>query len=361
MILQTNSFRVMLCSKCHKSSGKVKTALKGFQSFLSKEVNVDNELKLNILNLMITARCLEERMIKMAKSTDGFFWIGGAGEEAFNVPLGLLARPGFGLGFDHFYFHYRNSATMLAMGMDPRDELLQMHNRATDPFSGGRNFCNHYARKAWNVMPVTSTIQTQCCVAPGTARAQKRHGGNGVTIVTSGDAGTAEGDFHVGLNWSTLPGWELPILWIVTNNEYGISTSFYEVRGEPPISDYGRAYGIPGQRVNGFDVEESYHALVAAFDYVRTQRRPFLLEVSVARLFGHSSSSGANRTPRELEPDPLELWSEKLIAEGLLSSEEYTSMFNSESSRMGYILDEVRKEPAPSSDSVFNHIFYEGA
>jgi len=321
---------------------------------------MDDGLKLDILKHMITSRCLEERMIKMAKSSDGFFWIGGAGEEGFNVPLGVLARPGFGPEYDYFYFHYRNSGTMIAMGMDPRDEIRQMHNRATDPFSGGRNFCNHYARKAWNVMPVTSTIQTQCCIAPGSARVQKRHGGEGITIVTSGDAGTAEGDFHVGLNWSTLPGWELPILWIVTNNEYGISTSFYEVRGEPPISEYGRAYGIPGKRVNGFDVEESYKALQEAMEYVRTERKPFLLEVSVARLFGHSSSSGANRVPPEREPDPLELWANRLIEEGLITREAYDANYQSETSRMAFILEEVRKEPAPTPESAFDHIFYEG-
>jgi len=321
---------------------------------------MESELRQNILNTMITARCLEERMIKMAKSSDGFFWIGGAGEEAINVPLGYLARPGFGLDYDAFYFHYRNSGTMLAMGMDPKDQIRQMHSRSTDPFSGGRNFCNHYARKAWNVMPVTSTIQTQCCIAPGTARAQKRHGGEGITIVTSGDAGTAEGDFHVGLNWSTLPDWELPILWIVTNNEYGISTSFYEVRGEPPIADYGRAYGIPGKKVNGFDVMESYEALVEAFEFVRKNRRPYLLEVSVARLFGHSSSSGANRVPPEIEPDPLELWAEQCIGEGIVSRKEFKDTYDSETARMQYLLEEVRKEPSPESNSIYDHIFSGG-
>ncbi|PIE02667.1 MAG: 3-methyl-2-oxobutanoate dehydrogenase [Acidobacteria bacterium] len=321
---------------------------------------MDNDLKLGILKTMVTARCLEERMIKMAKSSDGYFWIGGAGEEAVNVPLGYLAKKGCGLDYDYFYFHYRNSGTMLAMGMDPKDEIRQMNNRATDPFSGGRNFCNHYARKDWNVMPVCSTIQTQCCIAPGIARAQKRHDGDGITIVTAGDAGTAEGDFHVGLNWSTLPEWELPILWIITNNEYGISTSFYEVRGEPPIADYGKAYGIPGKKVNGFDVEESYNALKEAMEFVRTKRRPFLLEVSVARLFGHSSSSGANRVPSEIEPDPLELWMKRCISDSLISRETYDKLYKSETKRMASILDEVKKEPAPEPESIYNHIFSEG-
>jgi 2-oxoisovalerate dehydrogenase E1 component alpha subunit len=315
--------------------------------------------KRRVLDLMITARCMEERMIKMSKSADGFFWIGGPGEEAFNIALGLLARPGEGLEYDFFHFHYRNGATMLAMGMDPKDALRQMANKATDPFSGGRNFVNHYARKAWNVMPVTSTIQTQCAIAPGTARAQKRHGGEGITIVTSGDAGTAEGDFHVGLNWSTLPQWELPILWVVTNNEYGISTSYHEVRGTPPIVEYGKAYGIPGVQVDGTCFEQSYQVISDAMAFVRKERRPYLIEAKVSRLYGHSSSSGGNRVPEGSEKDPIDRWAAVLLAEGLITEAELQEKREEETRRMGALLEEVRQEPAPSSLSAFDHMFYQ--
>ena len=85
------------------------------------------------------------------------------------------------------------------MGAEPIDALRQMKNTATDPYSGGRNFAGHYSRREWNVAPVSSPIEVQYSIAPGTALAQKRHGGDGITIVTGGDAGTAEGDF------ATLP------------------------------------------------------------------------------------------------------------------------------------------------------------
>ncbi|CAM2007830.1 thiamine pyrophosphate-dependent dehydrogenase E1 component subunit alpha [Acanthopleuribacter pedis] len=320
---------------------------------------MDKELKVKILDLMIEARCMEERMVKMSKSTDGFFWLGGVGEEAFNVPLGLLAKRGHGLDYDFFHFHYRNGATMIALGMDPADELRQMHNRVTDPFSGGRNFCNHYVRKAWNVVPVTSTIQTQCSVAPGTARAQKRHGGDGITIVTFGDAGTAEGDFHVGLNWSTLPKWELPLLWICTNNAYGISTPYDEVHGQEHIANIVAGYGIPTKVINGNDVEESYNALKEAMDYCRTERKPYYLEAMVSRLHGHSSSSGANRVPDGLEADPLFVWIDRLVAEEVIEKDYFDKKYAAETQRMKDLLAEVRKEPAPTAADVFKHIYAE--
>src|SRR5580658_2318901 len=81
---------------------------------------------LHIHRHMVRARVLEERMIKMSKSGEGYFWAGGPGEEAFNVPLGLLIKKGFGPDFDYVHFHYRSSATMVAMGMPLEDSIRQM-------------------------------------------------------------------------------------------------------------------------------------------------------------------------------------------------------------------------------------------
>src|ERR671923_2556510 len=93
----------------------------------------------------------------------------------------------------------------------------------TAPPPRGGNFPGHFARRDWNVIPVTSVIEVQYVMAPGTAWVQKRHGADGITIVTGGDAGTAEGDFASCLVWSTMPGRELPVLIVVTNNCWGIS------------------------------------------------------------------------------------------------------------------------------------------
>lgn len=318
---------------------------------------MDKETKVKILDLMITARAMEERMIKMSKGSDGFFWLGGTGEEAFNIPLGLLSNPGDTLDHDIFHFHYRNGGTMLAMGMDPADEIRQMNNRATDPFSGGRNFCNHYARKEWNVCPVASTIQTQCSIAPGSARAQKRHGGNGITIVTMGDAGTAEGDFHVMLNWATQPGWELPLLMICTNNRYGISTDYNDVHGQDNVSKMVEGWGIEMDEVDGNDVEASYEAIEKAMKYCREERKPYFLEAYVSRLYGHSSSSGANRVPDGAEVDPLHAWAEKLAKGRVIKKDYFATKYEEEQVRMRDILAKVKQEPAPEGDSIYDHIF----
>src|SRR6266404_1895205 len=162
----------------------------------SKDRFLPAERCLEIHRLMARSRAFEERTIKMSKSGEGFFWIGGPGEEAFNVCLGLQVKKGEGPAYDFLHLHYRNSATLVAMGMPLLDAIRQMAMTATDLHSMGRNFSGHFAKREWNVIPVTSVIEVQCVMAPGTALMQKRHeGGSGISIVTSGDAGSAEGDF----------------------------------------------------------------------------------------------------------------------------------------------------------------------
>ncbi|MFL5247874.1 MAG: thiamine pyrophosphate-dependent dehydrogenase E1 component subunit alpha [Myxococcales bacterium] len=305
--------------------------------------------------LMVKARALEERLIQMYKQGDGYFWIGGPGEEAFNVPLGMLVYKGKGPQYDYCHFHYRQSGTWLAMGGDPIDALRQMKNTATDPFSGGRNFVGHYSRREWNVVPVSSPIEVQHSMAPGTAMAQKRAGGRGITIVTGGDAGTAEGDFSTCLIWSSRPVNPLPVLIIVTNNKWGISTPFQMQHGEKRISDRGKAFGIETKTIDGNDPEISYREIAQAMEYVRRERKPFLLEAIVSRLYGHSSASGANRMNDEA--DCLVGFERKLEERGIRSRKEMDDLRKRFTTQLQEAHKKVRLEPQPDGKTIYDHVF----
>jgi 2-oxoisovalerate dehydrogenase E1 component alpha subunit len=314
-------------------------------------------LALQIHELMLKARVLEERLVHMYRQGDGYFWIGGPGEEAFNIPLGLLVKKGEGLEHDYLHLHYRSSATMLAMGVDPIDSLRQQKNTATDPYSRGRNFGAHYSIRKWNVVPISSPIEVQYSMAPGTAMAQKRHGGEGITIVTGGDAGTAEGDFATCLVWSSRKGAELPVLMLVTNNRWGISTPFAGQHGEERISDRGKAFGMPTRTIDGNDPETSYHALKEAMDYVRRERKPFLLEAVVSRLYGHSSASGANFVASET--DCLERFQHTLESRKLITRDEIADMRARFQNEIAEAHRKVRDEPMPSPESIWDDVFME--
>ena len=125
---------------------------------------------LEVHGIMVRARAMEVRMIKMSKSGQGYFWIGGPGEEAFNVALGLQVKKGCGPEYDFLHLHYRNSATMVAMGMPLLDGIRQMAMTRTDANSMGRNFVGHFARREWNVVPISSVVEVQLVIGGAVRR-----------------------------------------------------------------------------------------------------------------------------------------------------------------------------------------------
>jgi 2-oxoisovalerate dehydrogenase E1 component alpha subunit len=311
--------------------------------------------QLRIHDLMVKSRVMEERMIKMNRDNDGFFWIGGPGEEAFNVPLGLQVKKGEGLDHDYLHLHYRSSGVILAMGASMLDAIRQMGMKATDPYSGGRNFANHYAIKKWNVVPMSPTIETQYSIAPGTALAQKRHGGTGITIVNGGDAGTAEGDFATCLVWSSRPGAEVPILVLVMNNGWGISTSHKTQHGVRHIADRAVPHGFRTKVVDGNDPIASWFAIEEAMRYIRKERRPYLIEAEVSRLYGHSSSSGANRVP---EQDCIPRFEETLIAQDIATRAVLDKVWERHREEANAAVKQVRSEPDPAPADIWNNVFH---
>jgi len=318
---------------------------------------LDAKLVLKMHDVMVKARCLEERLIKMSKSGDGFFWIGGPGEEAFNVPLGLQVKKGHGVDHDFLHLHYRSSAILLAMGAPVIDDIRQMRSVATDPYSKGRNFVNHPAIPAWNIVPVSPTIETQHATAIGTGIAQARAKTDALTIVNGGDAGTAEGDFHSCLVWANRPVLPLPILMVTVNNGYGISTPEPTQHGEKNISDWAKVFDMPHKTINGNDVVESWFAIKEAMAYIRKERRPYLLEAKCSRLYGHSSSSGANRIN---EPDCIALMEEKMLASGLSTKQKLEAVWQANRDEIDRAHQQVKQEPFPKPESIWEDVFAGG-
>src|SRR5262249_7545154 len=253
--------------------------------------------------------------------------------------------------YDYLHLHYRNSATLVAMGMPLIDGIRQMGMAITDPHSAGRNFPGHYSRKDWNVIPVSSVIEIQFTMAPGTAIVQKRHGGDGITIVVGGEAGTAEGDFASCMIWSTRPANELPVLMIVMNNGWGISTPACSQHGERHVIDRGQAFGIPGEVVDGNDPVASWFAVQRAMHYCRTKRRPFMLEARVSRLHGHSSSSGAARVTTEA--DCIAVFEKRLLEAGVMDAEEIERVHQEVNAEADAAAEAVAKEPRPKPEDVY--------
>lgn len=347
----------LLLTAAAKNKATAKTAPKSPVKKPSKAdfKGLSKDLLLKLHDLMVKSRVLEERLIKIYKAGESYFWIGGPGEEAFGVALGMLVKKGQGVNHDWLHLHYRCTPTMVALGMPMVDSIRMMMNRATDPCTGGRNFSNHYCFPQWNVAPVTSPIEVQYPIACGTAHAQKRAGHKTLSVVTGGDAGTAEGDFASCLIWASRKGQELPMLITVQNNKYGISTPFEGQHGETDIADRARAFNIRSSVINGNDPVEAYLALKEEMDYIRKTGKPAFVEAHVSRLYGHSSADGANRKP-ELE-DCVTKFENKLIAAGYLTKAEALKIWEDYEAEGVEAQQQVRGEPVPAADSVWDHVF----
>ena len=290
---------------------KTKPLVKSKQAGKINFGGLSKEILLQMHSHMVKTRVLEERLIKIYRAGESYFWIGGPGEEAWGVPLGMLAKKGQGLEYDYLHLHYRCSPTLVAMGLDMVDSIRMMMNRVSDPNTGGRNFSNHFVIPKWNIAPVTSPLEVQYPIACGTAHAQKRAGKKAISIVTGGDAGTAEGDFASALILASRKGQELPMLITVQNNKWGISTSYEGQHGETFIADRARAFNIKSQVINGNDPVEVYLTVKEDMEYIRKTGKPAFIEAMVSRLYGHSSASGAN--PIQNEVDPVKEFEKKLL------------------------------------------------
>lgn len=306
---------------------------------------------------MVKARVLEERLIKIYKAGEGFFWIGGPGEEAYGVALGLLVDKGQGIQHDYLHLHYRCTPTMVTLGMSMEDSIRLMMNRATDPSSGGRNFSSHYCFPQWNVVPVSSPIEIQYSAAMGTAHVQRRMQTKSISIVTGGDAGTAEGDFASCLVWSSRPKSELPILISVQNNRWGISTDYESQHGETYIADRGKAFNMRTEVINGNDPVEAYLKLQEIMAYIRKNRKPVLLEAKVSRLYGHSSADGANKVRDE---DCITVFEQRLLKAGLLKPADIKEIWARYEAEARDAQVKVRGEPAPTAESIWDHTYANG-
>ncbi len=337
-----------MTKKTSPKSSKNKPSNKKF-SGLSKD------LLLKMHELMVKSRVLEERLIKIYRAGESYFWIGAPGEEAWGVPLGMLVHKGQGVQYDWLHLHYRGTPTLIAMGLEMVDSIRLMMNRATDPSTGGRNFSNHYCIPKWNVAPVTSPIEVQYPIACGTAHAQSRHGSKGISIVTGGDAGTAEGDFASGLVWASRPGHELPMLITVQNNRWGISTSYEGQHGEKFIADRARAFNIRSRVINANDPIESYLVLKEEMEWIRKTGKPSFIEANVSRLYGHSSASGANLDEKEI--DCVKTFEKDLLKAGLLTPAKVKEVWTAYEEESVRATETARKEPVPSAETVWDHIY----
>ncbi len=270
---------------------------------------------------MHTSRRLDDREVALKRQNRIYFQISGAGHEAAQVAAAFALRP----GRDWFYTYYRDRALCLALGVTPLEMLEQAVGAASDPASGGRQMPSHWGHKSYNIVTGSSPTGTQFLQAVGCAEASRYRNPrtDEVTLVTSGEGATSEGEFWEALNAACLK--KLPLIFLVEDNGYAISVPVEAQTAGASVSRLTEGFpGLFRQEVDGTDFLASYSAMKAAVAYCREERGPALVHAHVIRPYSHSLSdderlyrASAERRA-EAERDPVIRFPKFLVEEGIL-------------------------------------------
>ena len=279
----------------------------------------------DLLGKMLLIRRFEEKAAQMygLKKIGGFCHLY-IGQEASGV--GAIAA--IDLATDYTVGAYRDHGYALACGMDPRGLMAELFGKATGS-SKGKGGSMHFFDAGRHMFGGNGIVGAQIPVATGVALKCRYRKDGGVVLCWFGDGAIHQGSFHESLNMAKI--WNLPIIYICENNQYGMGTDFRRVSSVTDFVVMGDSYGIPGKQVNGMDVLEVYREVKAAAARVRAESTPMFLEIKTYRYRGHSMSDPAKyRTPEELESykkqDPLLIMKSRMEESGTLSQDQYEAM-----------------------------------
>ncbi|MGD0255116.1 MAG: dehydrogenase E1 component subunit alpha/beta [Acidimicrobiales bacterium] len=283
------------------------------------------------------SRALDDREILLQKQSRVFFQISGAGHEILLLALAHSLRP----AYDWFFPYYRDRALVLALGVTPRDLLLQAVGSAEDPASGGRQMPCHFGNASLNIVTQSSPTGSQCLPAVGCAEAgryivrrSQLEGtcayGDEITYVSLGEGATSEGEFWESLN--TACRLHLPVLSVVADNGYAISVRAAD-QAPAPVSELVRGFrGLAVTKMDGWDYATCRTKGAHAIARVRAGEGPGLLHARVARPFSHSSADSqakyrdAAELAKEAAHDPIDTFERALVASGLISKSEAANL-----------------------------------
>jgi len=344
--------------------------------------SLTREQLVEFYRLMYLSRRTDDREIVLKRQQKIYFQISCAGHEALLVAAGMALKP----GYDWFFPYYRDRALCLALGNTVEEQLLQAVGAAEDTASGGRQMPSHWSSKRLNIVTPSSSTSTQCLHAVGCAEAGRyfsRHPeaaakhdgdyrefkdvtfhGDEVAYVSIGEGSTSQGEFWESLN--TASNGKLPVLYVVEDNGYAISTP---VEVNTPGGNISRLVAsFPNfhfAEIDGTDPIASYNAMVEAVAYCRAGKGPALVHGHVIRPYSHSMSEDERdyRSRAELDADALrdpiskmQVW---LLREGILDAEQINALEKKVDEEVQRAADRAVQAVFPTVDSITRHVYSE--
>lgn len=321
------------------------------------ELGLSKERVLDMYYYMLLARSLDERMWLLNRQGKAPFVISCQGHEAIQVGVVFALEP----GKDWFLPYYRDLGMCLALGMTPREAMLQHFAKKDDPNSGGRQMPGHYGYKKLRMLTGSSPVATQLCHGVGVGLASKMKGLDEVTVISHGEGATSKGDWHESLNLAGIH--NLPVLFLCENNQYAISVPVPQQVAGGSVAARGVGYGMPGVAVDGTDVLAVYEATREAARRARAGEGPTLLEAITYRLTAHSSDDN-DRTYRGREEiemwrakEPLPKFRQYLLDNGVAAEEEIVEIKKRIDAEVNDATDWAEVQPNPVAEDATYFVY----
>ncbi len=295
-----------------------------------------NSELISLYKSILLPRMIEEKMLVLLRQGKISKWFSGIGQEAISVGATMALQP------DEWIMPLHRNLGVFTSRKMPLSKLFMQWQGNKEGYSKGRERSFHFGTREHHICGMISHLGPQMAIADGVALAYKLRNDQKVSLAFTGDGGTSEGDFHEALNLAAV--WDLPVIFIIENNGYGLSTPVREQYRCKNLVDKAIGYGMEGIQIDGNNILSVYDTITGVRDYCIKNQKPYLIECMTFRMRGHEEASGVKYVPPELfeewgKKDPVINFEQYLTGENILTAAQVVTI---KSETRSYIETELK-------------------